>query len=257
MIGPRRSIVGLVIATAVALGASATPLRALDVIAALLLVLVLPGVALVTAVDPSSARLEGAHRWFWCALSSIGISIAGGLFLNLAGGLTRLSWCLFLGTVAIAASAAAWVRTARITSPQPPGVAGAGRRAVSPRSAVLLACAALLVAGALGLSQVSSSRSASEHFVQLWMIPRPFDAGAFATRVQLGIRNDEGRPATFLVVVTRSGKALRTWRVHLAEGRSWTQAVPRSSRDELAGTVSLATDPTQALASVHFAALAS
>ncbi len=178
---PRRFISLLVIATAVcAVLAAVTSVGAVDIIFGLPLAFVLPGAALVWAVDPWRRQVKGAERAMWSVGSSIGIVILGGLLLNLTGGLTRQHW-LILSSAVVAV-----VRRGRLVARRESHRRGTVRRrprngedrtrwvtSLSLRPVALLLAAVLVVSGALVLSQRTSAESSREHFVQAWILPRP------------------------------------------------------------------------------------
>ena len=66
--------------------------RAVDVVAGLLLVVYLPGAALVSAFGAGRSRASVFEREMWIIGASFGLSVAGGLVLNLTSGLTRTYW---------------------------------------------------------------------------------------------------------------------------------------------------------------------
>jgi hypothetical protein len=243
----------LVGAGAGAMAMAVAKVDALNIIAASLLVFLLPGASLLYAIDFRSESARGAERLFWSVLSSLAIAVIGGLILNVAGGLTRRNWCILLGTVVLIMGIIAFARTLRYDGSTEPRPSRERSRVFSFRNVVLFGCSALFLAAALGLSQISTARTSREHFVQLWMLPRPFEAANAATSFEVGVRNLEAKQSDFLVTVSEPRQTL-TWTVELKQGESWSQTMSRPSGDQVDATVALASTPTRTLASVHLAA---
>ncbi len=255
MTGPRRWVCGVVAVAAVCAGLAASPWRAAEAVGALPLVLYLPGSALVAAVDPWATRARGLDRVFWSGSASIGAAVLGGFLLNAAGGLRRGSWLLLLVSLVVGGSAVGWLRGARRRDRGPAEIPRRRRRPMSPGTGLLLAGAAALVAGALGLSVIASIRLNQEHFVQLWLLPRPRAAGAYAGSVRVGTRNDEGRTVVLdLRVQTAGATLLRRRRLRLRSGQTWSVVVRRPGRLAVTATVSLASRPSRVLLLTRLAA---
>jgi hypothetical protein len=229
-----------------------SPWPALQIAAALPLVLILPGTALVLAVDPGHTRTVGAERLFWCLLASLGATVAGGLILNMTAELTQSTWLAYSSGVVVVAALTSMARHTE----------GDGhnsrRRRIPVRVALptaLLGVATLaLIAGALALSVYSSSTGNREHFVQLWLVPSPATAGANAQRAELGVTNYEGRRVRLdisirtpdTVVLSRKG-------LLLDQGQTWTYRIFRPGLVPVTATVALASAPSQILSSVKLA----
>jgi uncharacterized membrane protein len=250
--GPRRFVLLVLTATAVCIAVClAVHLPALRAVAAAPLVLLLPGAALVTAIDPWSARLRKSERLYWSVGSSIGIAILGGLVLNEVTRLSRFSWCVFLAIVVVATSVVCWDRSG---TPGEHYVATRKTHGLKPRSVVLLVCAAGLLAGSIVFSQLNSSQATRENFTELWMIPRPVIAGDYAKRLQVGVSNHENAHETFIVTLTTNGRTLRSWRLLLKNGQSWQKTLPRPHEETIYATVAIASDVNKVLSSVHLSA---
>ena len=252
---PRRLILVLCLATFASIAICTTvPIRPLDAIAAIPLVLLLPGAALVAAIDPWSARLRRGERLYWAFASSIATTILGGLFLNEVSTLDRFTWCLFLAFVITTASIISWDRNGPLGRHRVRRTVRRKGRQVSPRSLLLLGCAAGLLAGSLVLSQVSSARASREKFTQLWILPVPVNDADYASHFEVGIANYEGSRATFLVWVMVRGQTRRFWRLQLDQAQAWQDTLSRRGFEPVYVTVSLASDPRNVLSSVHLAA---
>ena len=196
---------------------SVEPVR---VVFALLLVLLVPGYALLAALAPD------IERWSANALAfSLGLSISAtlltGLALNFTSwGLQRRPIAIALAVVVVAASIAGSIRR--------PGVSTetVHRAHVLPSGGqfVLLFLALLVAAAAVGVSRLGA-RQANQRttFTQLWMLPSTDSSGV---RLDLGIRNNEGASTTYRLLV-RAG-ALRVQlrsSVRLANGEQWTETL--------------------------------
>jgi hypothetical protein len=106
----RRILDMALITAAFALIAASSDNTIISAIAAIPLVLVLPGLALITAADPDRSLLGGAERYFWSGVLSIGCAVLGGLILNAATSLDRPSWIVLLAGLTGAALVVGFVR---------------------------------------------------------------------------------------------------------------------------------------------------
>lgn len=224
--------------------------------AGVLLALYLPGAAVVLSIDPHRKHVRGAARAMWVPLASLGILIAGGIILNEVSALTRLTWAVYEFCVVLLAGGVAWLRGGgehHELSDERSVLTGRWTR-VSGGSVGLLVCASVVVAGALGLSVYSSNTASSERFVQLWMLPVPATAGAYATRVQIGLSNDEGAKIRFAVTVRDGGVVLlNNFLVTLNAGQQWTKDLPRKGHTPMTATVARASHAAKILDSVKIA----
>jgi uncharacterized membrane protein len=256
---PRRFISLLVVATAVcAVLAAVTSVGAVDIIFGLPLAFVLPGAALVWAIDPWRRQVTGAERAMWSLGSSIGIMILGGLLLNLTGGLTRQHWLILTPAVVAVCAVVGWLRGGNRVGEALSAADPAGERwtrwatSLSFRPVALLLAAVLVVSGALVLSQRSSTESSREHFVQAWILSHP-SGDVFSSSAQLGVRNEEGR-AEALVIVVRVGSSQATsTTVDLKDGQESTDRIARNPGQPVSATVALASDPSSILDRVDLA----
>lgn len=219
--------------------------------AAVPLALFLPGATLLLAVDPWHTFASGSERWLWSVLGSVAIAVGGGLVLNVTAGLTQVSWsALLFGVVAVAATTAT-VRRAYLAASPVTWRRKLGRRGVSVRNTFLSLGAALLLGGALALSVYSSATTDQEHFVELWVLPIPANAGSTATHARVGVTNDEGRELRFDVSITSAGALiLSRTRIALKQGQSWTYRLARKRSATVRATVALASQPGHILDSV-------
>jgi uncharacterized membrane protein len=256
---PRRFISLVVIATAVCVVlAAVTSVGAVDIIFGLPLAFVLPGAALVWAVDPWRRQVTGAERAMWSVGSSIGIVILGGLLLNLTGGLTRPHWLIVTSVVVAACALVGWSRGGnRVGEARSAGDSERQDRtrwvtSLSFRPVALLLAAVLVVSGALVLSQRTSGESGQEHFVQAWILPHP-SGDVFSKSAQLGVRNEEGRAEALVIVVRVGSSQASSTTVDLKDGQEWTERIGRNPGQPVSATVALTSQSSSILDRVDLA----
>lgn len=191
------------------------PLR---VVLGVLLVLVIPGLFVTSAVFPG--RLFGVPERVALTLGTSLVVIAlGGQLLNLtATGLHAVSWViLILAVVAVAVASrrlrdrkavAGWLRIDRSTIH---AVRGASRQLV------LVAAAAVLVLAAFVVSRAGAEATATPGFTELWMRPTGTDAAS----VELGVRSAELSDAEYRLELRAQGEFRDDWTFVLAPGQEW------------------------------------
>jgi hypothetical protein len=173
---------------------------------------------------------------------AVGLVVAGavlaGLVLNLAGGLTRLSWAITLA-VAVLCWAGAWLAARRKR-------AGPQEAAAVPKTGFALPLAAvgyLLLAAALAgvavwLAAASASWPRSPGFAQLWLVPAQGQA------FTLGVRDNYPERHTFRLVLHSGATTVASWDLNLANGGTWQRAVTQPAGGPLVATL---TTPDQEL----------
>jgi uncharacterized membrane protein len=204
----------VVVVLALALGGAAA-----RVVAALPLVLVLPGYALTLALFPGRA-LGWAER----ALFSLGLSLAvvalGGLALHLTPwGLRPATWAVLLVAITLAAGAVGLVRR-RAAAPAADPARPAGGLTVA--QATLFALAAVVLSGALALTVRGAQEQETVGFTQVWMVEA---SPTNQARVRLGVSNREPSPTQFRLQLVVEGQARQTWTLQLAPDQTWETAV--------------------------------
>lgn len=168
-------------------------------------------------------------------LWAVGLVLAGtvlaGLILNLAGGLTRLSWIITL-VIAVLACAGAWLAISRRRERQqePPLVPATGFALALPTAGYLLLAAAL-AGGAVWLAAASAGWPRTPGFAQLWLVPAK---GAAAT---VGVRDSYPGRQTFRLVLRSDAKTVGSWDLALAEGQTWQRAVTVPAGGPLVATL--------------------
>jgi uncharacterized membrane protein len=250
-------LVALLTAACVAL-AAASSVGALDIVVGIPLAVVLPGAALISAIDPWHRQLQGPERVMWFVGSSIGIVIMGGLILNLTGGLTRPHWLILIGAVVGILVVVGYLRganqddaPAEQAEPVVEGSAPRGLALLTFRPVALMVVAVVVVVGGFVLSQRSNAESTREHFVQAWILSQP-TGNVFSTKATLGVRNEEGRHESILLKV-KVGRAGSTMTVGLQDGQAWTHQISRTPGQAVSVTVALASNPSSILDRVDLA----
>jgi uncharacterized membrane protein len=212
-------VVGALAAIVMALTCWAPSPGAARALAALPLVLFLPGYAITAALFPSGA-LGAAER----LLFSVGLSLAaaalGGLLLHWASlGLAAASWAALLGNLTLLACLAALLRRRRLPAGETPRRAP---RLTLPQGAQL-GMAALLVCGALLLAREGAAAPSGPGFTQLWALPTK---GGSQDSVRLGLSNHETRSMRYRLQVVAGGATVDTWPlIALEPGQEWQAIV--------------------------------
>jgi hypothetical protein len=242
-----------------------------DVITGLPLTVYLPGAALVSLL--STQRRDLVQRQLWSVGASFGLTVAGGLVLNLAGGLTRASWLVWVGAVVVLCNVLKLVLprgTNRVDTPptdtdildgsnadgsaiaSTAGVRNSRGPMISLRGGVLLFGAVATCAAAIVLSVHTNAESTRESFVQAWVLPRPSEDVA-SPRVLIGIRNHLGYQRTFDVHVTVGNEPTKTFSVPLANGASWTRVITRLPGERVESTIFTSSQPSVVITRVYLA----
>jgi len=265
-------VVRLVLSATCIVVAALTSSRPVDIVAGLPLTLYLTGSALISAIDGDHRVVADPERQVWAVGSSFGMAVAGGLVLNVTGGLTRSGWLVWTAVVIVLCTVVTVVR--RLTSPAPDPVAaggasgspgpggdpdgdhgsGDGARPFRPtlRQVLLLLGALAVCGGSLVLSVHTDAATAREPFVQAWVLPQPVDDVA-SPSAQVGVRNQLGSPQTFRVRVTVGPSQPEVFAFSLAEGATWTHTVARKPGERIESLVTTASDPSVAVNRVFLA----
>jgi uncharacterized membrane protein len=184
----------------------------------LLLVLVLPGYALVAALFPRHP-LRLAERIVVIVGVSLVCTILGGLALDITPwGLTTNTWAVLLSLITVAGVVVAGLRR---TGGEPvPAIAG-GRLlpSLSIPQALLFGLAALVVAGALGMARAGALEAPTPGYTQLWLLP---DGTGTPQQVRVGVSNAESTPVQYKLQLIVNGNVAQEWaNVPLAPGAKW------------------------------------
>ncbi len=234
-------IATLAIATAMLVSVAASP-SIVRIASALLLVLVLPGLAITRVLFPT--RTQGVWEVILFSIAlSICVTVIGGLALHVALiGLTKGSWATLLAGVTIAAALTAEARTRRMRGVGAPFIDGPRsptdrvRSAPSIRGRWLVNGALFGLALGVGISAVSMARTplparGVEGYTALWLLPgdrgeRYLDVGVQSseletTKYRLEVRIGRGRVLTYRFVLTTGAD----WRAALRVKGGWSGAV--------------------------------
>jgi len=199
----------------------------LVVLAALAMVLFLPGRSLYEAVRSGEVSHSPAELIAWSVVASIGISLVGGLLLNLTSGLTRQHWLAWsLATTAIACIAC--LRPETTSNQESRRTPQSLRQGLAARNLATAGCAVVLIGAALWMSFASAGRQAAG-FTQLWIVPSSNSSTPMTGTAQIGIRNLHGGTEQYLVAVFegQATKETRSWVVSVGAGSTWSTVFPR------------------------------
>ncbi|MCU0490149.1 MAG: DUF1616 domain-containing protein [Chloroflexaceae bacterium] len=184
-------------------------------------VLLLPGYTLLAALQPQQHGLP-VQRFMLSVAVSLALVVLVGLFINAVGlPVTMNSWFVVLAGVVVGAALVALARRGNSPIPRFP--------AFEPLGAVIIALAAVAVGMAVNMAAASDSSRPTTNFTQLWA------TGSAAAGFEIGVKNGEGTPVTYRVVlVDANGAALQSWdAVSLNHGESWQVQVQPAGRAEV------------------------
>lgn len=273
MTTPRRTSLLLIAGTDLCAAVAALAiLPAITVIAGLPIAFYAPGAALLLAIDPHKRHVRGAQRVMWTVAGSIGTVIAGGLLLNVIGGLTRTSWLLFLTIDVLILCIVGWVRGASpddldvpdgsnsiptatdmsFLDPDASSEDEEPRKPVGLRQIALLIATAGVVAVALVLSIHSSAVASRESFVQAWILTQPAN-DKWSTSAQFGLTNHEGERKRLIVDIAIGHSATQEKTITLDDGQTWHLGIRRKGGEPVQVSVFTDTHVRQPLASVSLA----
>lgn len=196
----------------------------LQATASALLVLVLLGTALSTALLPPR-RLDFAERVAFVLGLGLSTVIVDGFIINAsAAGMTRSNWALSLGAITVVAAGVGWFRDRnsdkRPNLSIPPGdgsLAGALKVRMTPSVVAVLASAAL-VAAAFVVATVGLYTQPRPGFTELWLLPNQSSSG-----LTVGIGNHENDDEMYNLDLTADGVPLASWTaLRLARGETWS-----------------------------------
>ncbi|HKS98627.1 MAG TPA: DUF1616 domain-containing protein [Rugosimonospora sp.] len=215
-------------ALSVALVLAGWPVAAVP--AGLLLALVLPGTALVTALFPPG-RVKGGlspvERYVLTVALSLAVLVLGGLGMYAAGlTLHRAAWAGLTGGVTVLAALAGYLRGRRHAAPAP--------RRVARARLVPLVLAAVLLTGAGWVSLASAARQSSATHVTALSIMDVSDTD-YTNRthtVTFEVTNQEGRAVSYSLRVTGPGGYVASLGASASRTSPWrvTLTVPASDR---------------------------
>lgn len=182
------------------------PIRA---IAALPLVLLLPGLAVTQAIG-YPPTMWSWERLVWTLGTSISITVLGGLVLHLVGlPFTPVAWAALLSIVTVSAMCWAMWRS-RTTEP-----ASTDRPVVPREGGGLFLIAGLIILIAVTYVQLDAAEAARPTASQLWIVPSD------ASSIRLGVRSHEPGPTDFRLTVEGTQGEPLEWLLRLAPAETF------------------------------------
>ena len=218
----------------------------------------LPGKAVVMAVAVGRRELGTVERQVWVVAASFATAVLGGLVLNLAGGLTRDTWLIWISGVICIGAVLSFVRlrdspyVKERVDHETGGLQSIQRLHVTPRQGLLLLAALIVCVTALIFSIHSDATSTREAFVQSWILPQPVDTVS-STHVEVGIMNHLGTRSSFIIDVTEESESPMHFHVTLADGAVWTRRLTRTPGERMELSVANEHRPSVVIGRVYLA----
>ena len=211
--------------------------RFIDAAAAIPLTLLLPGASALLYLN--GARFSIGERILWAFLASMGISVLGGLGLNLVTNLTRQHWLLFEACVVFIVLCIN-LGIHRVSGGSgSPSIAQHIEASGQKRLIVSVVVVIFLLVAALSISYVSANHS-QERFAQFWLNPTVAH-GLQPPSAQLGVQNLEGRTTQFAVSIYKGDSNAPMRRTFtLRDGGTWSIKIKRLSNANLRATLRVA-----------------
>jgi len=208
----------------------------LRLLMALLLVFILPGYAISTALfpgGPNQERLGLSVRLLFMLMASISNAILGGLVLSqTTWGVQTTSWTIWLSTVTLISALITWLRRQR--TPADPvgnwlvslwqGLFTLGERlGLRWRDGLWLALALVGVIMVLRMAQLPAAPHGLRGYSMLWIAPgHKTGADAGGQLIQVGVRSQEFEPVAYKVQVTADGQLIQEWpAIQLDPNQQW------------------------------------
>ena len=242
---PALMLAGAVSAALIVYDATPQPIQAT---ASVLLVLVLLGSALSSALVPSP-RLELVERVAFSLGLGLATLIVDGFIINASGeGMSRSNWAISLGVITIVAAGIGGYRDraghTQVDDGLPPGQAspsGTGLRWIAPAAAIVAAVGIVMAASVV--ATVGLQNQPRPGFTELWLLPT-----TSTSEVTVGVTNREGADETYRLEITTDDAPLATWdSLSLARGETWTLlvSIPQDGRTttSVRATLTRASDP--------------
>ena len=131
-----------------------------------------------------------------------------------AWGLTPATWTILSGgTIAAACAVAFWRRRGRFPA------RGAGWPAIGGVQLAMLGLAAVMAAGAVGLSRAPVAPADVQGYTLLWLTP---ETDGDTPRLRISVQSAELTAQSYRLVLTASGVTVEEWpEVILAPGETW------------------------------------
>ena len=209
----------------------ATSLTAVQAILGLVVVLILPGYALIELLM-SRRTLGTSIHLFLSLIASVSIAILGSLLLHqLPVGVRNDSWmALFVGTSA-GGGLLAWLLRNRRR-----GAAVAAHRVpVRIGQLLFMGVAVVIAGGALVLARTPGAPTYYAGYTMLWLTPIQGEA---ANQLELGIDSKEFEPTQYSLELLVDGQVAQTWpAIALAPNQQWHASLTLSEEQRSASTL--------------------
>ncbi len=204
----------------------------LRLVTGLPLAVYLPGYTLTAALF-ADRPLDRAARVLLSVGCSLMITLLSGLLLNaLPWGLQPETWALLLGGICWLGGMAAIARRGRHSADtgQSETAPAGWLLGLRPGAMLLVGMAILAVLGACWWSIHSALDAPSVGTTQVWLIPLPDESTGAVDRVQIGLRNLEGRPMIYRLQLVVDREILSEWpAITLADGEAADSYYPLPS----------------------------
>jgi uncharacterized membrane protein len=238
---PALMLAGALSAALIVYDATPQPIQAT---ASVLLVLVLLGTALSSALVPSP-RLELVERVAFSLGIGLATLIVDGFIINASReGMSRSNWAISLGIVTIVAAGIGGIRERAASSqndycgsPDGPETEGGATRSWVGAPGVAMLAAAGLVVAAFVVATAGLQNQPRPGFTELWLLP-----GSSASSLTVGLSNHELAGETYVLDLTADDVPLASWDpLRLARGETWTSFVeiPQDGRSSMSVTATL------------------
>ena len=192
------------------------------------LVLVVPGFALVVALDLAGQDGYPARRLVLSVALSFATTALGGLILNALAELTATTWAIWLLGFTCICSGIGQLRGSRALVPAS-GLRVARRSVAQALTAMpwqqpaAVGLALLLFAGAAVLTETSSRSNYDKPLTQLSLVPL---AGADGQAARVTITNLTPEPEELQLTIIRGPRAIVTLPVTVLASHSWSREEP-------------------------------
>lgn len=193
-----------------------------------LMVFVLPGYALATAIFDGSER-SGIERTLMIVGLSFVIIVLGAVLLHfLPWGLQRWTWMLLLYAIVVICCAVTVYRRGGVLIKFP----DLDQALTLINVSALIKAGMFVVAGGIAISALWMARSAEEYanrfehtpFTQFWMLPTPNEANNIA--VKIGVQSSESNPVAYRLQISIDGKAVfEKSDLKLNPGERWERTI--------------------------------
>jgi uncharacterized membrane protein len=182
------------------------------------LVLVVPGYVLTRAIFPERSILDPERLLLSVGLSLV-CAVLGGVLLNVTPwGLGAGTWAIYLFALTVAACVVAVARRSPVAGQAQDGLISGAAWPLNARQAALLACSALVVAGALWVAHTPVPQEPQQGYTLLWTLPQ---TDANDTTVRVGVRNLEATPLDYQLRIVAAGQLLQQFAIQLQPVDEW------------------------------------